>query len=303
MPTHTQTLPHEELDLWISGAGDRLNKVLDKVPGLSMYDGCLGTLDLGDCQAEVLFEPPQWIRVSSSAAPFIDPEDALWRNYWLPGNVRYAGNAKRMRLLADTQVDAVLHLASCFEEIRQGMSSVINGKKKKHVKPDYSDASSGDADEAVHQKLEIALKDLPFGENSIVHRKNSHGYGSWEIRPRIRGEAVPVLLDELSNGVRLHRTILDAREQSQRAVVADQALCLNEQIRFCRFTSAGDELVVETLLHAGLLETYWLKSAALAVASVSHWAKDMLTALAQHEHAASWYQILFFDRTPENQSG
>jgi hypothetical protein len=51
------------------------------------------------------------------------------------------------------------------------------------------------------------------------------------------------------------------------------------------------------------METSWLTSASLAVASVSHWAKDVLNALARHEHAAAWYQIIFCDRTLEKDLG
>jgi hypothetical protein len=204
-----------------------------------------------------------------------------------------------MKLLADTQVDGMVHLASCLEEIRHGMSSVISGKIWGRVDSDYDAESSRNAEKTPHRQLETELNGLPFGENSIVRRKSADGCGSWEIRPRIRGEAVPVLLDELSDGVRVHRTILDSTAETYRSVIFDQALRMNEQIRFCRFASVGDELVVETLLHAGLIETSWLKSAAMAVAAVSHWAKDVLNALARHEHAASWYQIMFCEHSPE----
>jgi hypothetical protein len=299
MTTHTRTLSHEDPDLWISGDGDRFSAKLDKVAGLSMHDSCRGTLDLGKCQVEVRFEPPQWMQASVSIAQFIDPHDALRCNHWLSGNVRYAGNAKRMKLLADTQVDGMVHLASCLEEIRHGMSSVISGKIWGRVDSDYDAESSRNAEKTPQRQLETELNGLPFGENSIVRRKSADGCGSWEIRPRIRGEAVPVLLDELSDGVRVHRTILDSTAETYRSVIFDQALRMNEQIRFCRFASVGDELVVETLLHAGLIETSWLKSAAMAVAAVSHWAKDVLNALARHEHAASWYQIMFCEHSPE----
>jgi hypothetical protein len=289
-----------DVDLLIRGRGDSLKQILGEIDGLSIDENFQGTLDLGDSQADVRFEPPDWIRVTSSSVLPMYPDDALRRNHWLPGNLRYAGKRGGMILLADTQVNGMSCLGECLDEIRRGMSALLDGKKSDQVKSKCGENSRAEAEGLDQNRFKEVLNALPFGEDSIVQRNSDNGYRAWEIRPRLEGEAVPVLVDYMSGGVRIYRTLLDAVPQAGRQAVVDQALRLNGQIRFCRFALAGDELVVETLLNAGLIETSRLATAALAVATAGFWAKDVLDALARNERAASLYHALFCHHKAEN---
>jgi hypothetical protein len=304
MPTHvkspSKSSSRKDVDLLIHGRGDALKQILGRIDGLSIDENFQGTLDLGDTQADIYFEPPDCIRICSSPVLPMYPDDALRRNHWLAGNLRYAGNRNGMKLLADTQINGMSCLAECLEEIRRGMRALLDGKKSDQFISNYGGKPLAEAGEIDRDRFKEALNTLPFGEDSIVQRAGDSGYRAWEIRPRLEGEAVPVLVDYMSGGVRIHRTLLDAVPPAGRQAAADQALRLNGQIRFCRFALAGDELVVETLLNAGLIETSRLTTAALAVATAGSWAKDVLDALARNERAASLYQAVFCNHKVEN---
>ena len=271
MAMHSQSLAHEDVDFCSSGDSDRLSKAMAEVVGLSIHEDYRGTLDLGKAQAEVRFEPHQWLRISVAVDAPPDPHDALRNNHWLSGNLRYAGSSKHMMLVADTQVNGVAHLAASLEEMRRGMADALGGQVwLRQIKSADGEKQAWAPDEPGQQKLETELNSLPFGPDSLVRRLSARGCGLWEIRPRIQSNVIPVLLDQLSDGVRLHRTLVSKPPTAHRDAINDQALRLNKQIRLCRLAWCGDELVAETLLNAELIETPWLTSATMAVAAASH---------------------------------
>ena len=297
MATQTQSERHAAAEPWIGEEGERLASVLAGVPGLSMHDVYRGTLAVGDRQAELRIEPHQWIdvRLTVDSAPSAD--DALRINQWLPGNVRYARALGSTALVADTQIDGVAHLALSIEEIRLGFSDALGSDCPSRVAGREAKSRSLPADEGL-QELQAALARLPFGEDGLVRRESADGRGEWELRPRIQGEPVPVLLDRLCGGARLHRTLLAKVPPEHRRVIADQALRWNARYRFCRLSWCDEELVVETMLHEALVATKWLASAGLALAVVGREVRDVVETLAEDSRAASLYWNVLCDPRP-----
>jgi hypothetical protein len=284
---------------WLARHTPRLDEALRYVRGLSMKSEHRGTLAAGQVLAEVRIEPPQWLRIDAVLDTPPEPWDALRLNHWLPGNLRYVLAAGRMGLVAETMIDGVTHLAESLGEIRRGLRSAAPRADGQLTGPPAT--KRHDNRTVDRQALGSALKRLPLGEHSLVEREGTSEAGSlWEIRPRVAGEPVAVLIEWLGGCARLYRTVLTGPTPS--APVADQALRLNGRFRLCRLATAGEDLVVETLLHAGLIEPSWLAAAAQAVATASRHSQEKLEALVRHEQAAQWYAALLLPRTTRRQA-
>ena len=282
---------------------ERLRNLIASVDGMTMRDACRGTMDVRDRRAEVRFEPRQWIRVSLFADNPPDPDEAMRINHRLPGNLRYAGSSRGLTLVADTQLDGMTHLPASLAEIRFGLTDAIGGGGRPGLKSADGAQPVSPPDEPARRGLQAELEQLPFGADGLVRRDSPDGVAAWEIRPRIEGAAVPVLLDHAAGGVRLYRKLVAGVPPARRAAVVDQALRLNVQLRLCRLAWRGDELLAEALLRAGLIDACWLGSTAQAVAVASARAKDVLNVLSRDEAAASWYTALFCNPTPGNVPG
>jgi hypothetical protein len=271
---------------------------------MAMLDAYRGTMEVRDRRAEVRFEPRQWIRIAILADDPPVPDDALRINHWLPGNLRYAGSGRHLTLVADTQLDGIAHLPASLAEIRLGLSDAIGGGGRPELQSADDTRPASAPGEPARRRLEAELNRLPFGAQCLVRRDSPDGIAAWEIRPRIEGAAVPVLLDHTADGVRLYRALVAKVSPGRRPAVVDQALRLNVQLRLCRLAWCGDELVAEALLHAGLTDACWLGSTAQAVAVASTRAMDVLDVLSQHEEvAASWYTAVFCNQAPGNGPG
>lgn len=297
MATQTESETRAAGEVSFGEEGERLGCVFARVPGLCMDDVHRGSLLVGDRRAEVRLEPHQWIRVRLAVDSAPPPDDALRINHWLPGNVRYARTPAGMALVADTQTDGVAHLALSLEEIRLGMADALGTDCPSLVARREAKTRSLSAEEGFRE-LEAALARLPFGEDGLVRRQSADGRDQWELRPRIRGDPVPVLLDRLRGGARLHRTLLAKVPAKHRPVIADQALRWNARYRFCRLAWCDEELIVEAMLHEALVATKWLSSAALALAVVGREVRDVVETLAEDSAAACWYWNVLCDPRP-----
>ncbi len=183
---------------WLARQTSRLDEALRSIRGLTMKDEQAGTLAAGSLLADLRIEPHQWIRVDAVLESPPGPWDALRVNHWLPGNLRYAHAAGRMALVAETMIDGVAHLAESLGEIRQGLRSAARSGHGPMAGPP---AAMRQDDLAVdRQALASALERLPFGEQGLVEREGTSEAGSaWEIRPRVAGEPVAVLLEYLAH--------------------------------------------------------------------------------------------------------
>ncbi|MCR4411106.1 MAG: hypothetical protein NUV77_01625 [Thermoguttaceae bacterium] len=278
---------------WLARHTTKLDEALRSIRGLTMKDEHRGTLAAGSVLAELRVEPHQWIRIDAILDTPPEPWDALRVNHWLPGNLRYAQAPGRMALVAETMINGVAHLADSLGEIRRGLRSAARNADRQMAGPL---ATRLQDDLAVdRQALASALERLPFGEQSLIEREATSAAGSfWEVRPRVAGEPVAVLVEWSGGRVRLGRTVLTGPRPS--APLADQALRLNSRFRLCRLALAGEDLVVETLLHAGVIEPAWLAAAAHAVATASRYGQAKLEALVRHEPAARWYATLLLPK-------
>jgi hypothetical protein len=101
---------------------------------------------------------------------------------------------------------------------------------------------------------------------------------AWEVRRQILGDTVPLLLDDEQVLIHIRRWPLAMSGRSD--ALADDTLCLNDELRLCRLMLVGDELLAETLLRTGINGRRWPASAVLAVAVAVRRAQPVLESLA-----------------------
>jgi len=260
----------------------RLSAALGSIPGLKLTSACDGNLIVGDRVARCQWETNDAIRVSLDIDQPIAELAALRTTHDLPGNLRFARcDQDGLSLLADTQVNGRSHLPETFRGLQQGMLEALFDKKP---------PANGDVVPLGQSDVDAALHKCDWGEETLVSQETG-----WEVRPRRRGQAVPVKIAIAGRHLRFSRTAvkkLPVVEEAAFAVI-HQALRLNAQLLQARVAMADDCLKVETMLHAGQLEPAWIRGAAHAVAFAWQHVRPPLCVLAQQKDVAASYVSMF----------
>lgn len=260
----------------IRGSALRLRRRLSEICEFKTIDDYRARMAVGDREADVHFEPYDWVSVSLQIDDPVAPIAALEAASNLAGNVRYAQEAGSLKIVADTKIDGEAHLPESMDEIRSGFLDAIEGG---------ADGPARDDDTLESKAVELALSELKDKDEYCVRRD-----GGWELRPRIGEHVLPVQVAITGARLRVHRAVTKKpADEKVAAAVADQSLRFNGQVRFARLAFAGSELVVETQLHRGLIESAWLVTAAQAVSSACHHVQVVLETLAEQKEVSNWY--------------
>jgi hypothetical protein len=258
-------------------------KALSKVGGVDFSGGYRGTVALGGAVAELELAADSGIRIRADFPLPLSPANALEATSTFPGNLRFARDRGCGELVADTLVDGEAHLPHTLGAIRGAITRALKGE----IGPE-DDLSALPADRDVVRK---ALTDLPWAKDGVVEQDNS-----WELRPRLRGEAVPVAMALVSGGLCLSRTVLhclpEASTTAARAV-SDQAVRINARLRHARLAVRNGRLIAEARLGPGQVRSDWLDSTARAVAVTARHAVTPLRLLASQAAVANTYVAIF----------
>jgi len=292
--------------------GRRLRKKLADVPGLELERGHRGVYRRGDVAVDVRVEQADRIALRvplpRAAAP-PSPIDALVTTGGLAGNLRFARDPRAEHgwaLVADTQLNGVVHLTGTLAEVAADAGRVLAGPVREGDTAAPADPARGDEariDAACDARLEEAIGALGWPDDAIVRAE-----AGWELRPRFqrRREAavVPVHVAPGRGGLRVHRTLLARRPDAPAAphgpvgpegpagddpramALAELALRLNACVRLARLALDGPALVVETHLRDELVTATWLREAARAVAAASAFCRPSVALLAR-EHGVA----------------
>ena len=258
-------------------------RALGKADGVLYFGGHKGIVPLGDDAAELDVGVDGSLRIRAGAALSATPLDALLATNRLPGNLRYARDRQGEALVADTQIDGVTHLPQTLQVLRGAMLRTLQSK---------ADAAPDAAPDAVdHGAVREALAGLPWAGDGVVEQDDG-----WELRPRLRGDAVPVRMMIEPGGLWLGRVVLHQLPGADTAAcraVADQAVRINACLRHARLAVAGGRLVAEARLEAWLVQPDWLATAAWAVAVAARHAATPLRLLAEQPAVADTYIMMF----------
>jgi hypothetical protein len=266
------------LDRLLARGGKSLRPDLDGKLGVEMFDEYTGRLSAGGVEARVTIEQEDWIHLAAPAREPPEPTEAMRRNHALPGNLRFAQVHQAMWLLADTQVDGAAHLGATLGEFKEGLASALGREVP---------AGEAVAAETAKAQVEAAVARLNWDEDRLAKR----GEG-WEFRVRTGGEVQAVAAVPGKRADLCFSAAILAVEPLNREVVAGAALQLNGELRLARYALAGDELVAEARLHAGVLGPAWLAAAARAVAVAARHARP-LRLLAECPCVREWYGRIF----------
>jgi hypothetical protein len=289
-------------------------KALSKLDGVYFTGGHKGVMTLGETDAELVLEPDGSIRIRAAAplltapalntlplntlplntpplntppltragSPRLQPLEMLRITHGLPGNLRYVRDGAGGALVADTQIDGITHLPHTFRSLRDAILRSL------HV-PAADAAISAAAIE--RQVVEQALTKLPWAEDGVVEQEDG-----WELRPRLRGDPVPVRMTVEADGLRLSRIVLyelPAPGTAGAMAIAEYALRLNGSLRHARLAISDDRLAAEARLDSQLVHPDWLAMTACAVAAAARHAATPLRLLAGQRAVAERYIRMF----------
>jgi hypothetical protein len=256
-------------------------QALSKLDGLYFTGGHKGLIALGETDAELILEPDGSLRIRAAAA-LPRPLEALRAARNFPGNLRYLRDRSGGALVADTRIDGVAHLPHTFRALREAIL------RTRHV-PLAAAATAAPPIE--RQAVEQALTRLPWAEDGLVEQETG-----WELRPRFRGDPLPVQMTLDADGLRLSRVVLfelPGSGTASAAAVADCALRLNGSLRHARLAVSEDRLLAEARLDSQLVQPDWLATTACAVAVAARHASTPLRLLATQQAAAESYFRMF----------
>lgn len=261
------------------GRQDRLQRALSSTAGLHLDDGYRGRLKCGRHQARVLFESGEWVRVSLHVENGCTAREALEANRFLAGNVRFGGSSPEPVVLADTRLDGTAHLPQSFAEIRDSVHRATARRlgaceEKGSIDP---------------KTIEAALERLGWGKESVVKLE-----GQWEIRPPSSDLALPLRVSPEGAHVCIRRTIVKSMPDGDRArALSEQAMRFNGELRLARLALLGGELVAESRLHGGQVDSGWIALAARAVVAAFDHCHRRLKILSEDARVARCYVRLF----------
>ncbi len=256
---------------------------LGKVDGVMYFGGHQGMISLGDDAGELDVGVDGSIRLRADVALPARPLEVLRATHQMPGNLRYARDRQGGTLLADTRIDGAAHLPQTLGVLRSAMLRTLNSR------PDA--AAEFGWDPVEHGAVREALAGLPWAGDGVVERDDG-----WELRPRLRGDAVPVRMRIEPGGLRLKRVVLGQLPGGQTAAsaaVADQTVRINACLRHARLAVADGQLIAETRLEPWLIQPDWLATAASAVAVAARHAATTLRLLAEQPAVADTYIMMF----------
>jgi hypothetical protein len=270
------------LQALLDGADGSVQRALRKAEGLRMVAGDRGLLQAGEHVAEVRLEPNEHVQVSLRVPTPASRLQAVESIQAMPGNLRYALTEGGAALLADTQLDGQLHLSQSFREICDGLRQTRDAATPAR-RPPPAPLKKDQVREVVQQ--------LEWKEDQVVEQEEG-----WELRPRLRGEAVPVQVRMEQEGLRLFRVVLrrvPCAGEAAAEPVADQTLRFNARLRHVRLAVRDGRLVAETRLHSGLVRAAWLSTAAFAVAVAARHVETVFRILAGQPTVAGTYSAMF----------
>ena len=254
-------------------------KTLANLKDVHFTGGYKGILTLGEAVAELRLGVDGDIDIRADAKMSPSAVDALQSMGQLPGNLRYIRDQAGMALLADTQIDGEAHLPETFLSIRSGMIRELQGDTAADPDPLQPPVE--------RETVQEALAGLPWDDDGVVEQEDR-----WELRPRLRGDAVPVRMTIDPEGLRLSRVVLHempAAGTPAALAVADQAVRINARLRLARLAVSDGRLVAETRLGPWLIQPGWLATTACAVAVAARYAAPFLRLLAEQPAVADTY--------------
>ena len=266
-----------KMDYLVADRGNRLQRQLDKLPGIESVSAHQWHWMVNDFDVDVIVEPGAAMQIRLDVAELPPPAESLHANRNLPGNLRYATCERRSLLLADTQLDGDSHLLRTFSELKAGLLLTLGHE----LMPEASGSLTAD-------EVRTAIAACRWPEGSIVHLD-----GAWEFRPRLRGDVTPVRAVIDRGELRVYRTVVaDHGKGLRRDAVCAQALRFNRQVRHARLSVVDGAVVAESRLHGEQLTPAWLETAAWAVAVACRHTEAVLNILAENDDVAHDYVAL-----------
>lgn len=258
-----------KLDFGLNGKSQSVD--WSAVPGMLPSSDNRWHWALKDRSAAVTAEPDGTLHVEFRLAGIPSVPAATELNGRLPGNLRFAYRGRETLLLADTIIDGQGHLRQTFAALATGILLAAEERPTPAT-------TSGIAE----QQVEDAIRAVEWGDEHVVQIADG-----WELRPRIRGCAVPIKATVDGDELRLHRTIINRTSAtSVEHVIGEQTLRYNAQLKHARLAFRDEVWCAETRLHGEQLTPAWLEHAARAVAVAHRISTDILTVLSDNEELA-----------------
>ena len=258
------------------------SEILRQIAGIVYDGGHEAIYDLGTALVQIRLAADGSLRLRADAKHLTTDLAALHASSQLPGNVRFAHDKRGRAVVADTQINGAAHLPRTLQWLGDGIRQALDA--------DGPAASPGNLANIEKRDVAHALAQMPWAADGVVGQDDG-----WELRPRLRGDAVPVRLILDGSCLSVTRIVLPLPDPATSAAeaVANQAIRFNDQLRHARLVARDGRLVAETRLHGGLIEAGWLSQAAYAVAQAGRHVATPLRILSEQTQVAEKYIAVF----------
>lgn len=271
-----------KLDFHPASKGEALRRKLSSVRGLQLNGSHRGRFSQGSIKATVSLDSEDSLSLNANVGRAIGLREALAANSELPGNLRYVIGPSNFQLVADIRLGTADDFGDELRYVIAGLRSVLARRTQRWR------ANDQPLDKAA---VQAALKTVSWEDQAIVELGDS-----WELRPRIEGEAVPVKLTVEGSEVRISRVVVrHYGEDGWTDAMAAQALRFNSLIKHARLASVGEQVVADARIHHALLDGDSIATATRAVAVAERRVRHVLEILATHEEIAGHYSAMFDD--------
>ena len=257
-------------------------KALAKVDGIHYAGGANGVVQLDEAVAELTRGADDGITIRADAAMPRAPVDAICANGAFPDNLRFARDSRGDALVADTRIDGAAHLPRTIGSIRTAMIRTLQGNDQAATDPVTPPVS--------RQQVQEALDQLAWSDEGVVEQEEA-----WELRPQLRGRAVPVRMIIEAGGLRMSRTVLESlpdADSPASVAVADQALQINGCLRHARLAIVDGRLYADARLDTRRIQAAWIDTTVRAVAVAACHATTTLRLLADQPAVAAMYIMM-----------
>lgn len=262
---------HTQLDFGLNRVHHQPD--LTAVPGLTPASDNQWHWALKDRSAKVMAEPDGTLHVELGLSKWPSVTAATELTGRLPGNLRFARRGRETLLLAETSIDGQTHLPQTFAVLATGLLAAAEGT------PMPTPACG-----IVDQHVADAIRAVDWHDEQVVDLADG-----WELRPCIRGSAVPVKATIDRNELRLHRMVVNQVENTPvRHAIDEQTLRFNARLKHARLAFRDNGWCAETRLHGEQLTAAWVEHAARAVAVAHRTSTDILTVLSENEDLTTW---------------